>query len=286
MHLLASVLTEKPTFLGGEVYDLTEFRRHAHALQCVRIDNVVRYWAEHSNDMVVESAPSLRPPFPVMWMEGVRGPEIVGGGVRQDASGLPVRWGCYIKNEGPSPRGGTMIAFQFFGNIASWHRPFSFGSVAFRIDEGGAVIEDSDKPYLWGIPKQYRGDAEAIDRYTDFLGYLLDPVKLAIGFMHCKNVKRREAAIPRAERRRAERAGAPTVKFYELAITPMSESSGGDGTGDGAGVSLHICRGHFATYDEKPLFGKYRGTFWVPAHVRGRADVGIVHKTYAVEVPA
>ena len=45
----------------------------------------------------------------------------------------------------------------------------------------------------------------------------------------------------------------------------------------------HYCRGHFATYtEEKPLFGKYSGKFWIPAHVRGSVKNGAVVKDYCV----
>lgn len=46
---------------------------------------------------------------------------------------------------------------------------------------------------------------------------------------------------------------------------------------------LHSCRGHFKTYTpERRLFGKYIGTFWIPPHMRGNAEVGIVQKEYEV----
>jgi hypothetical protein len=46
---------------------------------------------------------------------------------------------------------------------------------------------------------------------------------------------------------------------------------------------LHSCRGHFKTYTpEHRLFGRHIGTFWIPPHMRGRAEVGIVKKEYEV----
>lgn len=47
--------------------------------------------------------------------------------------------------------------------------------------------------------------------------------------------------------------------------------------------ALHICRGHFAHYgDDKPLFGKYTGTFWRPMHARGKVEQGVVVKDYKI----
>lgn len=47
-----------------------------------------------------------------------------------------------------------------------------------------------------------------------------------------------------------------------------------------------FCRGHFSTYTEdRPLFGKVSGTFWVPSHVRGSAKQGVVVSDYNVKAP-
>ncbi|MCA0455678.1 MAG: hypothetical protein LCI00_17005 [Chloroflexi bacterium] len=43
-------------------------------------------------------------------------------------------------------------------------------------------------------------------------------------------------------------------------------------------------RGNFATYtDDKPLFGKYTGTFWRPATAVGEVKNGVVIKDYEVQ---
>lgn len=44
---------------------------------------------------------------------------------------------------------------------------------------------------------------------------------------------------------------------------------------------LHLCRGHIKEYlSDRPLFGKYVGMVWCPAHVRGDLSNGIVIKDY------
>ena len=44
---------------------------------------------------------------------------------------------------------------------------------------------------------------------------------------------------------------------------------------------LHMCRGHMADYrNGNGLFGKYKGVFFVPAHVRGTPRDGMVIKDY------
>jgi hypothetical protein len=52
---------------------------------------------------------------------------------------------------------------------------------------------------------------------------------------------------------------------------------------EGLKRALHICRGHFSTYsEEKPLFGRVAGTFWIPAHTRGQIKEGVVISDYKV----
>jgi hypothetical protein len=107
---------------------------------------------------------------------------------------------------------------------------------------------------------------------------------LALSFLHCKNTSIHESVMttPKQERR----SHIPRTVFRTLVIDPNLARSSTEGQSTEMTIpkSLHICRGHFATYSEDhPLFGKYPGTFWRPSHVRGSDKVGKVVKTYEVE---
>jgi hypothetical protein len=48
----------------------------------------------------------------------------------------------------------------------------------------------------------------------------------------------------------------------------------------------HAVRAHYATYTkDRPLFGKYDGKFYIPAHFRGSPDNGYVSKDYKIIGP-
>ena len=48
-------------------------------------------------------------------------------------------------------------------------------------------------------------------------------------------------------------------------------------------LPLHVVRGHFRKYtEERPLFGRYSGTFWVPAHAKGSKEHGEIAHEYEV----
>jgi hypothetical protein len=156
----------------------------------------------------------------------------------------------------------------------------------FQLDDAGAVL---DRPLLslFGAHLPYfaaRGPQPVIDGTSS----LLFPAMLALSFMNCKNVALREHEPPPLTRKQARgRGGVPFVRHYTLDIAPMREVLRREGGAEQTGIrrALHICRGHFANYSEKGLFGKHFGRFWVPAHVRGHADHGRIKKEYAVHPP-
>lgn len=106
---------------------------------------------------------------------------------------------------------------------------------------------------------------------------LMRPMWLALSLMHCRNVEIVEQHPPRHERRRAERnKEKPPVRYSTVNITPMRKVLATEGRSGEVGLrkALHICRGHFKHFDEKPLFGRVRGTFWWGSMVRGDARHG------------
>lgn len=164
------------------------------------------------------------------------------------------------------------------------------------IDGDGSVIRNEQTGEIVNAMTPFLSHR---DRMSDFLQYdflmhvnrhtHLAPL-MAISLANCSNVSITNAPFkgPRQQRRALERKGIKQADFKTLVIEPMKQvlkTEGGIET-NGLKKALHICRGHFATYSEdKPLFGKYSGTFWKPAHVRGNADHGTVYKDYKVKPP-
>jgi len=106
-------------------------------------------------------------------------------------------------------------------------------------------------------------------------------------FMHCKNV----VAVDVTDRegpaeKWLRRMKVPRLIYKTLRIAPMADIVKAHAASEGIPVdkAMHICRGHFRTYgdDSKGLFGKFKGTFWVPSHVRGDMRSGSVIKDYEV----
>lgn len=240
----------------------------------VVIDNVAELvLGEGSKELwEVSDIPNAAPPWHVAWYE-FRLPTEYGRLNELEEVGM---WTASGEREG----GGwklTMWPFARTPNDQDAVGPISVLIADVRAD--GTV--EQVRP---GTTAGYDGPDEA---YAPMI--LIIPVLLANAFSHCKNVREEEVAPPEKLSRRYQRKhGVPLTRYRVLQIDPMREVLRREGRSSEIGTkkALHICRGHFKTYDEKPLFNRLTGTYWFPEHVRGRASQGVVKKDYVVSVPA
>jgi hypothetical protein len=164
---------------------------------------------------------------------------------------------------------------------------FPVSMVSICLDDDGRYIPTST------YCKQYiKGDEKTV-RSTSICQW--EVVATTLSFMQCKNVERIDATStegppPKWCRRQRVRE----LKYHVLRIDPNVGSKPRSGErkteGDRSGKALHICRGHFMHCVKdgvsRGLFGRgIYGTFWVPSHVRGSADLGKVIPTYNVMAP-
>jgi hypothetical protein len=118
---------------------------------------------------------------------------------------------------------------------------------------------------------------------------LLQPCLMAVCFMHVKNVVVQRVTPPRAVQKKAlKRHGRGLCNYHVLQIRPFKKVLEATGNIGETGIrrALHICKGHFSFYGDKwahgKLFGKYEGAIWVPDHLRGSVDEGIMDKMYKI----
>lgn len=120
--------------------------------------------------------------------------------------------------------------------------------------------------------------------FPNYVGSFSIFVLFTLSLMHVKNIELIDQPLTRQQRRRKERKNEPFYKV--LAIEPFKTQVRNEARRTGQTdlqVALHICRGNFATYTEdKPLFGKFVGTYFRPAHMRGNAKHGEVIKDYKI----
>lgn len=112
-------------------------------------------------------------------------------------------------------------------------------------------------------------EISAFARFCDFL---------SIKNIHC-------LTVPFSLKQRHKRLIKKGLRYHTLVVSKPGKQYDSTGGGDEAGtMPLHICRGHVKRYtEERPLFGKYSGTFYIPAHTRGKMENGIVTKDYSLQ---
>lgn len=127
--------------------------------------------------------------------------------------------------------------------------------------------------------------ADTNDTYTRSMIVMLYPALMAICFAHCKGVEVSTVQPSRQVRRQLERDGKPVIAHHVINIDPVRRILKNEGDVEHTGMrkALHVCRAHFATYTaDKPLFGHYVGTVYIPQHIRGSRDRGVVTSEHVV----
>lgn len=121
---------------------------------------------------------------------------------------------------------------------------------------------------------------------------LLQPCLMSVCWMHVKNIKLdKHAPAPALVKKSKKRGRVTPCTYHTLEIQPFKKTLERDSPGLKTGIrnALHMVRGSFHHYGSDfgkgKLFGKYQGTFWVPAHLRGNIDSGLVDKGYTMTSP-
>lgn len=157
--------------------------------------------------------------------------------------------------------------------------PMAF--IRFVTDENGSIVQ---KPAMGGHFWTHTESAFAEKLYSTFMSLAM-PLALTFSFMNCKNVVVQDNQPRPLSQREIKAKQRPWVTYKTLDINPMRRVLRTEGASEETGLkrAMHICRGHFANYsEEKPLFGRLAGRFWIPSHIRGSIENGTVLKDYRV----
>lgn len=244
-----------------------------------KIQNVADYvFADPKNagayDLYWEECFSYRLPFPVVWFE-----------FRGDIG--RVQFGFITALEDHK------FCASFF--MGSGSRVDHMGTIYLPLNDEYRLIRQTNYE---GYPSDtytreylpfFRDNGISPDRADDFTLGIFSVITTALNFLHCKNVNITENHIPKKLIKANFKRGKEKPyfeKYYTLAIEPMKQILNTEGQAQSVGIrkAFHICRGHFKTYDEKPLFGKLRGTFWTPAHAKGNIERGSIKKDYEIKI--
>lgn len=106
--------------------------------------------------------------------------------------------------------------------------------------------------------------------------------------INCKNVGTEDVEpATKINKSRAKKKKPPLVSYKILTVNVPSRrtSDGNASSSHGQTQRVHLRRGHYKTFsEEKPLFGKYTGTYWWQPSVRGSKKNGLVTKEYSLKL--
>lgn len=178
------------------------------------------------------------------------------------------------------------VAFILFTNIPNMHWK---GGTQITCDNKGKVLIDENQLLAtnptYNLIPEFKNVTQ--QQKTEFIMLDINVVFYALNFLHCRNVKSIENKFDDKLINNWKKKNRPFFeKYYTLEIDAMKKvlEDEGDIKNSGIKKALHICRGHFKNYDDKPLFGKHTGMYWWQHSVRGSKDVGIINKTYQVNI--
>ncbi len=278
--------------------DETSREKVTRDLQVIHADNVAEFYytGDEKADWAYRAFPNLAPPFEHFWIEYPL-PDQLNINGRLHPSGLSglgrigFEWRAFDAGDF---REQHRAEYGLETVVQSPHAHWILGANVFTrlgvlglliaVDGEGRGIEaaSGDNLMLMVQPGLEPWAAAFSERFVTVAG----PAFLTLSLMHCRNVER----VPKVSSPRRSRGATRNQSrftYHTLNIAPMRRVLETEGQSQTLGIprALHICRGHFATYTERPLFGKYRGTFWVPMHVRGAVEAGRTTKDYTVTPP-
>lgn len=256
----------------------------------VRIQNVADHFYGSPREVWAPEAdiPACVPPWPVCWAEYEQPRFSNNEGVVVDMGaghlGNRPRFGLLCVTVGGAGSGWLL-------DLSTWMMGSSLLFVGGHIrvlDPRGVTKSTAGVP-MFTHPRFGKDDSGGLSSLVQIPA---DILSLAFAFCHCKNVSvvQDDLPAPGVLHKLKSNRHVPYVRWNSLRIGGLGAArtvKRQDQDGGSIERALHICRGHFAEYgDERPLFGKYAGRFWVPQHTRGTPGRGVVLKDYEVEPQA
>ena len=219
-----------------------------------------------------DSYTNLSIPFECFWVEGF--------------TDRGQRWGAFTRLKRFTKWGGMAL---FVLSPAGWlDRPFVTAMPMLSLNEDGSFDRKCVEPAAGGhVDTRILEQLSQEEIHTHILS-MVDNLLDVLRLLGCKNVSLNphHNEPTGASRQMVRNEGKPKAfTYHTLMVRPAGASSSSTGV-DIGNMPRHVCRGHFAEYGPEfgkgLLFGKYAGRFYVPPHLKGKEENGIVEKDYVL----
>jgi hypothetical protein len=237
------------------------------------------------NDALLAEDGGLIPPWDLCWLEWDNGSQIIGTLLTL----IAFDENPDLDLQGAYPEASGTVDMILY----AWDHQDEYPSgpalhITYAIDDQGHNIGAEDSR-IAGYFREWDGEYKELTEESKnymFGWTALQLVMFACKLANCRNVVMQEILPTRQVRRYLQRQGEPVLVRHVLEIGGPQKKHELREKGEGRQMQkrLHICRGHFATYDENaPRFGRAKdgvGRFWISPHVRGSIDQGAVLNDY------
>lgn len=240
------------------------------------IDNVAEYYYQISEQEYWDEKdfPNIAPPLNTMWFEW-NIPQFIN--MHGKITNIPVKmkFALLIKAFKKENNGWKFICHPFISrnNLENLERRNVI--IIDNISKDGSCINMTHQ-IITNITNKEQQQFE-----IDSSLLWINPVFLALSFIHCRNIQ----IIPKGKGVHHEERdrNAPSFRYHILQIEPMKRvlEKSAEKNKTNIKMALHICRGHFKDYrNGNGLFGRIKDVFWWDQQLRGDFSLGYVDKDY------
>lgn len=213
----------------------------------------------------------LAPPFPLFWIELP---------VHRNSERPTDKIGILVESEKIEDGTHNLVCTCFGGTP---NHIFLVGAAKFSISPSGKPIAPIQAHANEDTFEKF-GEKETGGAILGCAGIVCDILQL----LSCKNVSLQSIendvhSVYSANRKYGKRSD--NYRYHILVVRPPGAHK--DSPAQEIGVMpRHMCRGHFAEYGPEfgkgLLFGRLSGRFYVPPHLKGNPDNGIIEKDYQI----
>jgi hypothetical protein len=251
---------------------------HSKELMVININNVCDYVdIQRDNKKTewdwVKDFPNVAPPFELMWMEFSSGNEQIA---------------FLIHSERAEDKSWSAMLYDFYEiELESGKSVVVLVAVInILINQDGTIKQRENGGWIRTMQPPLDNPEQMETIRSDIKNNLI-PAFLSLCFMNCKNITLEKSPIwsDALQKSRIRKGKYPLVRHHTIVIDGIKKiiKAASEGKEGITPKALHICRGHFKCFNEHPLFGKYKGTYWWPQTMRGSKAFGEIEKDYEIK---